>query len=180
MNIVFFSLKRAYYSTLRFTRRALARLGLTAARFDLLYILQKSDGFMLQSELQRALGVARPTVSRMLASLQELGLIKREILQEDRRHREVKLTKTGRRCVLTAARLLIHTGRIQLAIDSAIARDQWTAPLECELACGQLDSTLCHLRRAFHDRATRDYPWTFPYDLFIARPLWFTAPEEDI
>jgi DNA-binding MarR family transcriptional regulator len=182
MNIIFFSLKRAYHGTLRFTRRALARLGLTAARFDLLYILQKSNGFMLQNELKHALGVAAPTVSRMLASLEELGLLEREVMEEDRRHREVKLTKAGRRCVLEAARLLIHTGHVQVAIDSALCRDQWPDPLECELASGQLDTTLFNLRKAFRDRATRDYPWTYPegfYDLAI-QALWFTSPEEDV
>ena len=37
MNAIFFGLKRAYHGTLRIYRRALANLGLTAARFDLLY-----------------------------------------------------------------------------------------------------------------------------------------------
>ena len=42
MHAVFFDLKRAYHSTLRLTRRLLKRLGLTAARFDLLYIVEKA------------------------------------------------------------------------------------------------------------------------------------------
>ena len=40
MHAIFFGLKRAHHGTLRITRRALIALGLTAARFDLLYAVQ--------------------------------------------------------------------------------------------------------------------------------------------
>src|SRR6202034_4742155 len=102
MHAVFFDLKRAYHSTLRLTRRLLKRLGLTAARFDLLYIVEKAGKTMLQCELRRVLGVTAPTVSRMLASLEDLGLVEREVLDEDHRCQNVVLTKAGRRCVFRA------------------------------------------------------------------------------
>src|SRR5882757_5085939 len=92
MDKIFFGLKRAYYGTLRVTRRSLARIGLTAARFDLLYILEKAGGQMPQREIQRALGVAGSTVSRMLRSLEDLGLVLREIMLEDHRRTWVELT----------------------------------------------------------------------------------------
>jgi len=162
MNIVFFSLKRAYHGTLRVTRRVLARLGLTAARFDLLYIVQKSGGPMLQRRLQRELGVAAPTVSRMLASLDTLGLVEREVLQQDRRCRYVRLTKEGRRSVLRAARLLIHSGHVQLAVDSALCPQRWPSELAGDIAGGLLDTTLRLLRHAYGDVAALHYPWTDP------------------
>ena len=87
MNVIFFGLKRAYHGTLRVTREALAKLGLTPARFDLLYIVAKEGGTLLQRELQRALGVVAATVSRMLTSLEELGLVEREVVEEDHRCR---------------------------------------------------------------------------------------------
>src|ERR1700722_989651 len=167
MHIVFFSLKRAYQSTLRITRRVLTRLGLTAARFDLLYIVQKmqrAGGIMLQRQLQRELGVTAPTVSRMLASLEKLGLVERAVTQEDRRCRYVRVTPEGRRCVLRAARLLIHSGHVQLAVDSALCPQRWPSALQGDLAGGLLDTTLRRLRYAYRDTAMLDYPWPDPVD----------------
>src|ERR1019366_3816694 len=131
MHVIFFGLKRAFHGTLRITRGALATLGLTPARFDLLYIVAKEGSSLLQRDLQRALGVAAPTVSRMLRSLEDLGLIEREVMEEDHRCRNVLLTKAGRRCVFKAARLLIHTGHIQLMVDSALSPDRWYDPVAC-------------------------------------------------
>ncbi len=77
MHTVFFGLKRAFHGTLRVTRGALATFGLTAARFDMLYIVAKEGSSLTQRRLQRALGVAAATVSRMLRSLEKLGLVER-------------------------------------------------------------------------------------------------------
>ena len=43
MNQIFFASKRAFHSILRVTRRPLRSLGLTAARFDVLYVLMSDD-----------------------------------------------------------------------------------------------------------------------------------------
>ena len=158
MNVLFFSLKRAFHGTLRVFRRALARLGLTAARFDLLYIVLKERG-MLQRELQRALGVAAPTVSRMLGSLEELGLVVREVAEDDGRQRYVELTKEGRRSVLRAARALIHSGLVDLTIDSALSPALWHDPVVRSMARRECLRPLTLLRYAFRDRATPEYPF---------------------
>jgi DNA-binding MarR family transcriptional regulator len=163
MDKVFFGLKRAYHGTLRVTRRALARLGLTAARFDLLYLLEHAGGEMPQRELQRALGVAASTVSRMLSSLEDLGLVDREIMIEDHRRTWVELTREGRRCVQRAAWLFIHSGRVRLAVDSALCPDRWYRETACRLASAACDRTLTRLRHTFGDFATRDYPRTPEY-----------------
>jgi DNA-binding MarR family transcriptional regulator len=163
MHNVFFGLKRAYHGTLRVTRRALARLGLTAARFDLLHILDKAGGEMPQRELQRALGVAASTVSRMLSSLEDLGLVDREIMLEDYRRTWVELTRAGRRCVRRAAGLIIHTGWVQLAVDSALCPSRWYSETACLLATAACERTIGRLRHAFGDVATLDYPRTPEY-----------------
>ena len=160
MNGIFFGLKRAYHGTLRVTRHALARLGLTAARFDLLYVVRKGGATLTQRELRKVLGVSGPTVSRMLGSLEELGLVEREVSDLDRRDRYVMLTKAGRRCLRKAARLLIHTGLLQLVLDSALCVDQWHNATACEGASKACDRMLCRLRRAFRDVATFNYPFT--------------------
>jgi DNA-binding MarR family transcriptional regulator len=164
MHILFFGLKRAFHGSLRVTRRALATLGLTPARFDMLYIVAKEGSSLLQRELQRALGVAAATVSRMLSSLEELGLVEREVSEEDHRCQNVVLTKAGRRCVLRAARLLIHTGHIQLMVDSALSPDVGTTRPRVggsttnSVAC----SSFCATRTATWRRSTirSPTPWT--------------------
>jgi DNA-binding MarR family transcriptional regulator len=158
MNTTFFGLKRAYHGTLRLTRRVLARLGLTAARFDLLYIVLKHGRFMVQRDLREALGVAAPTVSRMLASLEELGLLRREPLEEDLRHRSITLTKAGRECIRRALRHLVRSGYAKLAVDSALCPDDWYDERACSRASAVLDTTLQRLRDAYGDVATTDYP----------------------
>lgn len=160
MNGIFFGLKRAYHGTLRVTRRALARLGLTAARFDLLYVMQKGGAMLTQRELRKALGVSGPTVSRMLGSLEDLGLVEREVSDLDRRERYVRLTRAGRRCVRRTARRLIRTGLVQLALDSALCVDQWHNAKACEAASKACNRMLGRLRRAFGDVATFAYPST--------------------
>ncbi len=166
MHAIFFGLKRAYHGSLRVTRRALARLGLTAARFDLLYILHNTSPGLPQRGLQHVLGVTAPTVSRMLGSLEELGLIARERDQEDRRQRYVTLTEEGRRRVVKAVRLFIETGHIQLAVDSALCPMRWHERLESDFVRGTFGNKLDNLRNAYHDVATRNYPRIWSGDAF--------------
>jgi len=183
MHKVFFDLKRAYHSTLRLTRRLLKSLGLTAARFDLLYIVEKAGKTMLQCDLRRVLGVTAPTVSRMLASLEALGLVEREVVDLDRRRRHVTLTKAGLRCVRRAARSLIHSGWVELAVDSALCPHRWFNAVECSRARGALSTTLDRLRYAYGDSATRDYPLFYEEDLQEEEDIaplrsWLTEADE--
>ena len=158
MHTVFFGLKRAFHGTLRVTRGALATFGLTPARFDMLYVVAKEGSSLMQRDLQRALGVAAATVSRMLRSLEKLGLVEREVLEEDRRCRNVKLTKAGRRCVLRAVRWLIRSGNIQLMVDSALSPDRWYDAAACRRARDEFDRSLHFVRDAYFDVATLHYP----------------------
>jgi DNA-binding MarR family transcriptional regulator len=167
VNAIFFGLKRAFHGTLRITRRLLARLGLTAARFDLLYALphgrRDAGSGMLQSQLRRELGVSRPTVSRMLASLEELGLVRRERDRLDRRQLSVKLTDRGRGLIRRAARIFIRSGLAQLAVDTALGADatgeRWYDEAHCLAAMGTLDGLLGRIRTEFGDIARLSYPW---------------------
>jgi DNA-binding MarR family transcriptional regulator len=164
MHAVFFGLKRAHHGTLRITRDVLRRMGLTAARFDMLYALKLGPRHgSRQRSLLRALGVCRATVSRMLVSLEKIGLVTRRICTSDRRQKVVALTTLGRWRIAFAHRHLTRSGWAQLAIDSAIAGKGseylWYVPEQCVAATGLLDGMLTQLRRAFFDRAKLDYPW---------------------
>jgi DNA-binding MarR family transcriptional regulator len=171
MNAIFFGLKRAFHGTLRVTRRMLALLGLTAARFDMLYALPHSARSagkgMWQSRLRRQLGVSRPTVSRMLASLEEGGLVVRRPDSIDRRQLFVALTDAGRALIREAERVFIRSGYIQLAVDTALCAEAgvpatcscWYDEAECLTAMDTLDGLLTKVRREFGDFATLYYRW---------------------
>jgi DNA-binding MarR family transcriptional regulator len=165
MHVVIFGLKRAHHGTLRITRRPLAKLGLTAARFDLLYavLLRRRRG-IVQSTLRRVLGVCRATVSRMLLSLEALGLVRRKVLEDDRRKRLVELTNRGRFRIARAHHELTRRGWAKLAIDSALCGEgsgyQWCDESDCLEATSLLDSQLNRIRHAFYDHATLEYPWS--------------------
>src|SRR6185437_11659907 len=79
--------------------------------FDLLFAVHAHNGRrMFQRELQRVLGVCRATVSRMLGSLEELGMVRRITSDRDRRRKLVELTKPGRSRVRLVVRRLIRSG----------------------------------------------------------------------
>jgi DNA-binding MarR family transcriptional regulator len=162
MHTVFFGLKRAHHATLGLTRHTLNRMGLTAARFDMLFALKDSRLGMLQSRLRRLLGVSRTTVSRMLASLEQLGFLTRKRSWSDRRTRDVLLTPRGRATIVFAHRRLTRSGWAQLAVDTALGTDgayRWYREGDCIQATALMDGLLRQIRRAFCDRATLAYPW---------------------
>ena len=158
MNAIFFGLKRAHHGVLRITRSALAAHGLTAARFDLMYEVHQRRG-VRQRQLRRTLGVSAPTVSRMLASLEALGLVWREPTLGDGRQRTVRLTKTGRRRMRKAIRRFIFSGAAQLAVDSALCRTRWYDDTVCFTAMQSCESVLNAIRRAYRDVATLFFQW---------------------
>lgn len=163
MHAIFFGLKRAHHGTLRVTRAPLAKMGLTAARFDMLYTIKERRRGILQSALRRALGVCRATVSRMLASLEQLKLVTRTVDPANRRERIVRLTTLGRWRIAYAHRHLTRSGWAQLVVDSALggkdSQYHWWNRDECDKVTSLLDGLLHQLRRAFFDRAKLDYPW---------------------
>ncbi len=162
MHRIFFGLKRAHHGTLRVTRKVLAAMGLTAARFDLLYAVKKQRRGMIQSALRKVLGVSRATVSRMLASLEELGLVRRTLYEGDRRQKFVALTGKGWWRISRAHRHFARSGWAQLAIDSALSgeyhEDRWCNEAACAAANAALHVMLGEIRQGFRDFATLDYP----------------------
>jgi DNA-binding MarR family transcriptional regulator len=186
MHVVFFGLKRAHHGTLRITRAPLAELGLTAARFDLLYAVRQSRRGMVQSKLRRVLGVCRATVSKMLASLEKLGLVRRSIWPRDRRKRLVELTAPGRKSIVRAHRELVRSGWANLAVDSALCGEgsgyRWSDEDDCTTATDELRAILNRVRSAFWDHATLDYPWG-PEDSLswwdLNEPLWWDVDAAD-
>src|ERR1700759_2931477 len=120
MHRLHFSLRRGHQAVLRFARRVLEDTGLTPARYDLLHGLRKNKGGMRQKHLVRVLGVTRATVSRMLGSLEELRIVRREIDPSDRRCKIVWLTDEGLAFLDGAYEKVMKPGWVQFALDWAL------------------------------------------------------------
>ena len=163
MNTIFFGCKRAFHSTLRVTRKPLASLGLTAARFYLLYELLSRDKLIpngaFQSVLRRRLGVCASVISRMLASLEALGWVTREGQPQglDRRQRRVTLTAEGRQRIAAAFKMLRRAS--WRLVHQAICFGQHGAPSPQFVHTERLESYLRGMRTEYGDTATLYYPW---------------------
>jgi DNA-binding MarR family transcriptional regulator len=136
-------------------------MGLTAARFDLLFAVHAHDSRrMRQRELQRMLGVCRSTVSRMLASLEELGLVRRITSDRDRRLKLVELTKQGRSRVWLVIRRLIRNKMARLALYTALGANEkrcaWFDGDACWTVATELQELLLDIRRTFGDSGDLD------------------------
>ena len=172
MNEIALGVKRTFHGFLRITRRRLAWVGLTAARFDMLYAVQNRGRFLSgeegtielrQSDLRRILGVTATVVSRMVRSLETLGLVtRRRETDGDRRQIQVILTKRGLETVERASRLLIRP--IRRAVYKVICYGRHRDPHARFVAMETLESYLRALRERFRDSATLYYRWGHPDD----------------
>jgi len=168
MNAIFFGSKRAFHGVLRVTRRPLSALGLTAARFDLMFALFRRDtaggvgGSTRQRDLRRALGVTASVVSRMLRSLEALGWVQRTRPLHDRRQREVTLTESGRWRIRTAYKTLFRAA--QRLVDRAICFGEHRDGNARFHHMATLEAYLDSMRRHYWDNASLYYPWGHPDD----------------
>jgi DNA-binding MarR family transcriptional regulator len=159
MNAIFFGCKRAFQSCLRITRPWISRLGLTAARFDMLTAIGRFPLGPFQRDLRAMLGVTAPTISRMLRSLEDLGLIKRRRAIGDRRLLHVTLTTAGISRLRRATAAFIGSGAAQLAVDCALTDGQAHDEARCMIQMDRAESILRRIRETFRDVADLYYPW---------------------
>jgi DNA-binding MarR family transcriptional regulator len=81
-------------------RRMSDETGLSGAPFEVLRELALADGRSTVAALARKLGVDPAAVSRLIASLQQLGLVTRVSDDRDGRRRPVELTEGGSRVMV--------------------------------------------------------------------------------
>jgi DNA-binding MarR family transcriptional regulator len=90
---------RAFISTLRLHRRLMMQelgdRGIHPGQAMCLRLLSANDG-IVQRDLAEALHVARPTVTKMLNSMEKAGLVRRRVDGADARLTRVELTEAGR------------------------------------------------------------------------------------
>jgi DNA-binding MarR family transcriptional regulator len=167
MHSIAFGTKRAFHGFLRITLKPLASAGLTAARFDLLFLLggersPRSAFSRRQSDIWRGLGVTPGVVSRMLRGLEARGMITRAPTYGDRRQRDVSLTELGRRCFCQVRRWLLRG--MQRIVVHAICYGEHDDPEVRFRNTAELEEYLHVMRRHFGDRATLYYRWGHPDD----------------
>ncbi len=111
MNHVSFAAKRAHWDLTLLNRGALAPLGITPARLDMMQAIRaRFDGCQNQGQLAAFLGVARQTVARMARSLEALGLVVCERAAPDLRYVYISLTDEGRALLERVQRIYIRSG----------------------------------------------------------------------
>jgi MarR family transcriptional regulator for hemolysin len=76
--------------------RRLADLGLSQARWLVLLHLARFKEAPTQRELAQSVGVEGPTLARLLDSLENQGLVRRQAVIEDRRAKKILLCDTAR------------------------------------------------------------------------------------
>jgi DNA-binding MarR family transcriptional regulator len=159
MHQISFMLKRCSHSALRFHRQVSLPFHpkLTPARFDLLHTMVRRESTE-QTEIVKNLGVTRPTISRMLRSLRELGWVQRRRSPRHPRAWLIFLTDVGRSLMKRVSRVifkrkLIH--RVYRGFDDYSHPDpDWRIVLAVQW--------LEHLARHLGDRATLEYPYGHP------------------
>jgi DNA-binding MarR family transcriptional regulator len=168
MNEMFFSAKRAFHGTLRICRKPLRSLGLTAARYDMMYVLMGRNGddprpTFSQRGVRLQLGVCRSVVSRMLRSLEELGWVTRQVAPRDKRQRWVTLTEAGLRVIRAAVQALARAS-MRLVYMAICLGGNERDPNEQFIHMAAVESYLHAIRGHYGDTARLYYPWGHPDD----------------
>ena len=119
MDAVFFAAKRAHYAGVAFMRPLVREVGLTPARFDLLSAI---DGLLLKTQkaLRAVLGVARSTLSEMMAPLERDGFVQRVPCWWDMRTKILVLTALGRAALARVRAKWMDSGDVTVAVDSCL------------------------------------------------------------
>ncbi len=149
MDAIVFGVKRANAVLQhRLVGAMLKSCALTPARFDLMFVTFR-NGPMSQRQLRSALGVSRPTVSRMLSALERLHFVARSAFTRGRTRVSVALTDLGRAVLRHAVHRLMRKRVVRRTLDRLF---DFTARCDFESYCGMV-------RRALRDSAYDFYPW---------------------
>src|SRR5581483_252740 len=111
MHAVFFSIRRTDLRCLQLQRKLLFAYSLTPSRYLMLLAISATRG-MRQADLPEELGVCAMTVSRMVCSLVEIGMLERTECSDDRRTYDLRLTPAARVILRRIHQDLIEPGYI--------------------------------------------------------------------
>lgn len=172
MNLVQFQVKRAHWRLWDFEAKLLAPFGTTPARLDMLQCIAE-HGAPTQSLLMWKLGLAAPTVSKMLKRLDALGLVQRDVDPADLRRRIVRLTEEARALLARVRRILLRSG----VAAKAQARCLVDVPLDPQIV-RQLLACTRRVQWALKDRAAFAPEGASPNDIDLVRS--FTGEDRSL
>lgn len=159
MEFLFYEVKHAHLSCLRFLRPEAARHGLTPARVDLLRVIQRQLFRRLpQSELWPILGVSKTVVSIMVRALERLGFLRRTRSVADGRTFILTLTRKAKAALRALYYEAVHVGFVRMAVEYALTRSRPGRP-EAALSKWELSTSVRLLRRAFGRADPNQNPW---------------------
>ncbi|HEX7667409.1 MAG TPA: MarR family transcriptional regulator, partial [Polyangiaceae bacterium] len=162
MHLVPFTFKRAHYACLKMMGPVAARQGLTPARFDLLYYVEKIGPLAHQAGIARRLGVSRATVCRMVRSMKDAGLVTCEAHVRDARRLCVRPTRRGRRAFGRIAKRLWLLRTVDRRLRRALDVDRNDVPQRglnrALLALDRIAGNAGWIPRGLGDGATYFYP----------------------
>jgi len=159
MHSLFFDVKRAHWSVVKWMNPMLARVekGLTQARHDVLHAMELAKGAsVLQSDLWKRLGVHPSTMCKLLRSMRERGFVRRT-RAGDRRQWQIELTEMGRGVLVRAKRFLgkFVNRTVNAALRKLHSKDLVAMRMEME-------GHVRDFRRGFGDRSTLLYEPGWP------------------
>jgi len=163
MHFTYFSVKRLFLCAMHKVQiPMLRRVGLTPARFDVLYMLYREPAWSCdgtrQRDLWKALGVSRATICKMVTLLERLGFVTRRRWTHKRVY--VAMTALGRAVMWRALRFLRmrRHGPLERTTHSIFVKKWW-----CEGAClEELETFQLYIERildTLSDSSTHYYPW---------------------
>jgi DNA-binding MarR family transcriptional regulator len=156
MHAVFNEMKRAYWRSHAMLAPVAKRHGLTPARYDMLFAIATSAGrVILNRDLRKACGTTPGVVSRMLRSLEELGLVRCDRNDRFKGSFFVEITEKGLARLL-AAMSEVDEGGVELALESVVVED-WMNPDLRVLDMKELGTRLRRVRVRRGDNGRLDY-----------------------
>ncbi|MBS2015608.1 MAG: MarR family transcriptional regulator [Deltaproteobacteria bacterium] len=114
MHPVSFAFKRGHIRAVVAHRDMLKPFDITPARFDALFVIRARGGSCYQSEIWDDLGLHPSTISRMIKSMVERGLVaSTPVSYGDGRERIISLTRTGFKVIVAAVKAFIHDDELR-------------------------------------------------------------------
>ena len=161
MHPLTFGIKRMFLRSVAINREYTQQHRLTPARFDMLVAIRRGGDGIVQRVVRWQLGVRSPTVSRMMASLEKLGYIRRCKYPPDRRHRWVTLTPSGR-ALIDGAQDELTLGPWGECVARAMVSRHPNERAPTERAMAEARTMVSTIRELCSDTAALRYPADLP------------------
>ncbi|CAN5161079.1 hypothetical protein BH09MYX1_BH09MYX1_07200 [soil metagenome] len=147
---MFFEMKQAHLTAVRFGREWTEPLGLTPARLDMLRAILEYGSFGIpQSRLRHSLSVTKTVISVMVRSLERLKFVERKRHPTDKRTYWVSLTASAKAALREIYYQSMTQGLLKLALISAFLKPPFDPRNELEGILSHLRDRLLAFREAY-------------------------------